>query len=111
MLNIAAINVILKAAVPGVGFFRAGQTPESVELPYIVFTPIIEQRYKDFQVLKQLTGTSPNVQYNYKSPSFADYQYDYVYDSKNIAASRAGAGQFYNLFLTYGLKNKLSLQN
>jgi len=110
MLEINKVHPIIEQYT-GIKVFRSGQTPESVQVPYCVYTPITEGRYKDYNVLRQLTGTSPVVAFNYKSPSWADIQYDLIFDSKGISNSLTKVNQFYNLFLTYGFKNKTKLQN
>lgn len=82
MLRLDLINNIIRVRFPDLVIIRSGQDNESPPLPYLSYSFIAENKYKDNQVIRQLTETTTE----YKNVNATDYRYTLVSDPAQDAS-------------------------
>lgn len=91
----------------GVPIIADGQDLEGVAPPFIAYTFIAEQRYREYQVPTLIATTSGSVRKLYMNPTETHVQYTLAEKSDKIVDARDAIRQIYNFLTTDGFRNAL----
>lgn len=108
-LAVDKINAILISKF-GLPVIRGGQNHESPPLPYIQYDLVIEDKYNNYQILKNVTEETPGtIEGEYKNPTYTTFQYGIIGDEGQ--ADVVQIENIYNYMTTAGFKIALNAEN
>lgn len=88
---------------------RGGQDQESPPLPYIQYDLIINEKYNNYQILKETRENGPIIESEYKNPTYETYQYSVIGDEGQLDVIKTE--DLYNFMTTQIFKIAINAEN